>query len=983
MDVVSMEHRRSNMERRATASRRDEREDGRGRGRDAARPVGGPHRREQEVLILGDARYDPHYLRVREADDRARVIAAMADEDVVAALAAASRDNDPYLANVLASEAQNRLRRANALTRHLGEGAMATDANGLVTQVNPAAERMVGLPADRILHRHIHDVLHPDGGRPLHDAWGDCPLLDCIRKKNPVRREDDQVTREDGTPVHVAYTASPILRPEDPDEVVGAVVVFQDIGDRKAALERIRAQQQTIEQVARNALRELSQRKRAESILRSLIEASPDAQLLVARSGGIATANPMARRLFRAKAALEGGHVEDLRPGALQVVAKALDDFETGAFQLTARRPDGGEFPAEVMSALVSAEGEPLVVLAVRDVTARKRAEEARAHLAAIVHGSQDPIIGRALDGTITSWNPAAERLYGWKEEEVLGMPADVITPPDAEDTLQRILDAIREGRSIEGLETVRIHKDGRRIPVSINLWPVRDDTGRIVGAAAIHRNLGEVASARRRLEEATQVLGRIFETTHVGIAYIDPDLRFVQVNRACADALGLTADDLVGRRVTDLFVAEDARAAFERVLATGEPHRAFAEPHPGPAEDRDETTCWDWTLQPIREADGTVRGLLLTCLDVSARVRAETALRQGEARFRSVFERAPAGIIIVEEDLRVREANEAFLSLLGYVREEVVGRRLTEFVHPDEAEIDQAVALDLFSGGGRGHRREKRHVGKDGEVVWTDFSLAVVADGGGRPYAIGIMQDARERKRAENRLREREASLRAVIESDPAPVAVVDDAGAIRVANPALERMFGYHKDGLVGMPIDVLMPGADGARHPDVRRAGYLPDGHVPPGEPKPTVIGRRHDGEEFPIEVSLAPFRLGDETLVVVALRDARPAGGEAAEAREASRLASRSREDERERRSLERDAVQRSLAAASSLGRIESDLARPSSGDPASAEGLLHDARVAAREAADAIQGPIRSGERSPGAKDVPGNPTIDDGPEGDG
>ena len=134
-----------------------------------------------------------------------------------------------------------------------------------------------------------------------------------------------------------------------------------------------------------------------------------------------------------------------------------------------------------------------------QDVTERKRAEEESARLAAIVESSDDVIIGKTLEGIITSWNEGAERIYGYSAEEAVGQPILMLVPPDRPNEISRILASIRRGEKVDHFETVRMTKGGRRLDISLSVSPIRDAAGNIVGASTIARDITE----RKRAEEA------------------------------------------------------------------------------------------------------------------------------------------------------------------------------------------------------------------------------------------------------------------------------------------------------------------------------------------------------------------------------------------------------------------------------------------------------------------------------------------------
>ena len=121
--------------------------------------------------------------------------------------------------------------------------------------------------------------------------------------------------------------------------------------------------------------------------------------------------------------------------------------------------------------------------------------------MAALVESSDDAIIGKTLDGTITSWNAGAERLYGYSGDEVIGRRIDVLVPPDHADDVQKILERIAAGRKVRHFETVRVAKDGRRLDVSVSVSPVLGGDGRVVGASTIARDISETKRAQRELE--------------------------------------------------------------------------------------------------------------------------------------------------------------------------------------------------------------------------------------------------------------------------------------------------------------------------------------------------------------------------------------------------------------------------------------------------------------------------------------------------
>ena len=143
------------------------------------------------------------------------------------------------------------------------------------------------------------------------------------------------------------------------------------------------------------------------------------------------------------------------------------------------------------------------VVLVFRDISERRRADHARAWLAAIVDSSDDAVISKTLDGQITSWNPAATRLFGYAAEEIIGKPVTVIIPAELHAEEADVLARLRRGERVEHFETVRLAKDGGRIDVSLTVSPIRDQYGTIIGASKIARDITERKRVEQKLVEA------------------------------------------------------------------------------------------------------------------------------------------------------------------------------------------------------------------------------------------------------------------------------------------------------------------------------------------------------------------------------------------------------------------------------------------------------------------------------------------------
>jgi PAS domain S-box-containing protein len=311
-----------------------------------------------------------------------------------------------------------------------------------------------------------------------------------------------------------------------------------------------------------------------------LLEAAPDAMVGVDPAGRIVLVNAQAERLFKYKRQdLLGRPVEVLVPEGLRdvhpehrqrYVADPVPRPMGAGLELTARCADGTEFPAEISLSAVDTDQGRMVSAAIRDVTERRRAAEAQQRLASIVRSSSDAIIGKTLEGMITSWNPGAFRLYGYEEKEVLGRNADMLFPPDQRHVERQMLARISAGERIEQHETMRVCKDGRMIKVSLTLSPILDGAGQIVGVASMSRDIGD------RLRAEAKFRG-LLEAAPDAIVGVGPDGRIVLVNAQAERLFGYRRGELVGEPV-EVLVPYDARAQHPAHRT-----RYFTNPDPRP----------------------------------------------------------------------------------------------------------------------------------------------------------------------------------------------------------------------------------------------------------------------------------------------------------------------------------------------------------------------------------------------------------------
>jgi PAS domain S-box-containing protein len=253
--------------------------------------------------------------------------------------------------------------------------------------------------------------------------------------------------------------------------------------------------------------------------------------------------------------------------------------------QFQGLRKDGREIPLEISLGDHMIGDNRVFTGIIRDITERKGAEEAlrrsEARLRQLIEGSEDAIFSKELDGTITSWNASAERVYGYTSGEAIGQNVSILAPTDKLQELKLILDQLRRGEKLDHFETARVRKDGRRIVVSLSISPIRDDSGAIVGASTMARDVTERKRAEQALRESEAKLRGLWESAPDGIFVIDSEATILDMNRAGERLMDRDRSTVVGHRLTEFipppstptllrFIDEQVAGATTRNLHEG-----------------------------------------------------------------------------------------------------------------------------------------------------------------------------------------------------------------------------------------------------------------------------------------------------------------------------------------------------------------------------------------------------------------------------
>jgi PAS domain S-box-containing protein len=388
------------------------------------------------------------------------------------------------------------------------------------------------------------------------------------------------------------------------------------------------------------------------------------------------------------------------------------------------------------------------------DITDRKKADESRAWLAAVVSTSNDAIVSKTLDGIILSWNKSAERVFGYTASEAIGSSINLVIPPELREEENRILARLRRGESVEHLETVRVRKDGQRIDVSLTISPIRDETGRIVGASKAARDITEHKRAMAAIAESEARYRAVVENQSEMLCRFRADGTLLFTNDAYARMLGSARDTLVGKSLWDFIPdtqRQESRATLQRLTPIS-PESTV--------ENQIETASGNrwifWTNRALKfDSSGAVLEVQATGIDITDRKRTEKALFDSEQRFAHFMNRLPGLAWIKDTDGRYIYANEAAAHAFNTPRDGLVGKTDSDLFDAETAaqfRNNDLRALDAPEG--IQNVETLRH--QDGTIHHSIVSKFAIPGDDGRPTLIGgVAIDITERKRAEEALRD------------------------------------------------------------------------------------------------------------------------------------------------------------------------------------------------------------------------------------
>ncbi|HEX5229654.1 MAG TPA: PAS domain S-box protein [Bryobacteraceae bacterium] len=620
------------------------------------------------------------------------------------------------------------------------DAVVITDSSGVIQYVNPAFTAMTGYSSEESLgHRPsiLKSGRQPEGF--YRDLW-------ATIKSGRVWHSEIVNRRKDGT----FYTEEMQITPVQgaSGEIVSFIAIKRDVSTRRAAEE-------------------------AQRFLAAIVESSLDAILSLTLDGVVLTWNRAAESVFGYSAAeIVGKRASILVPperhfGLAHLLAEAAEGRSVPHHEGLSVRKDGCKIHVEVaVCPIRNPAGEVTAgSFIIRDITERKKAEEAQALLASIVEYSDDAIDAVDLNGNVVTWNRAAETLLGYSAEEMIGKNIRGLAP-GGNSELDRCLGIIKKGERVPRFHTVHRAKNGQVIDVSVAVSPIRNSAGEVVGASAIVHDIGPRLLAERRLRESEGLFREIFAHAPFGMCVGSFDGRFLQVNEQLCQMLGYSEDELLGRTVRDISHPDDVEASFARLRQLRSDPSKPLEAEKRYIHRAGHVVWGRIKLAPVQDSSGKPEYMVVHVEDISERKRTEEALKESEERFRNIADSSPSMLWVADAKGSVEFMSRKLLEFGGTTLEQSNGAQWVRFLHPDDAvsyvEAFRAAVRDRAV-----FRTETRVRRYDGEWRWLgSYATPRFSPSGEFLGHVGLSSDITERLKSEQALRASEEKFRQLAEN-------------------------------------------------------------------------------------------------------------------------------------------------------------------------------------------------------------------------
>ncbi len=511
-----------------------------------------------------------------------------------------------------------------------------------------------------------------------------------------------------------------------------------------------------------------------EEFFRGLLENALEGVLLLGKDGQIQYVSSSIERILgyspeerMGKSFLEPVHPEDVMR-VKEWFQKILDDpgkSQTAEFQIRHRNQSWRTLEATGKSHFTENSTLQGVVLNFRDVTERKKAEGTTARLATIVESSNDAIYLITPEGVILSWNQGAERIYGFKPEEIAGRDMGLIVPTDSWPDFEKLLDKVWKGNPVSNFVIQQKTKAGKPILVSLTISPIREVSGQFSRASVIARDITESEQARTKQQmlqdERDQLLEQLqlqMERMPVACLLGDQNFNYTYWNPAAEKMFGYSFKEVEGRHPNSLIVQSQSRSYVDSIfkrIAQGDmtAQGVYSE---NLRKDGSVIIC-EWYNTPLNDPDGNFNGVMSMAIDVTERQKAEEV----QSHLGAILQQTTDAVFGSDLDNRIFSWNRGAETMFGYGFDEILGQPVTCLAPPDRK--DEMIQIrQIALKGDAVSNYETVRLKKNGESIEIALTLSPIKDSRGKIIGVSaIARDITDRKKAEESLRKHEEQMR------------------------------------------------------------------------------------------------------------------------------------------------------------------------------------------------------------------------------
>jgi PAS domain S-box-containing protein len=627
------------------------------------------------------------------------------------------------------------LRRSEEHFRSLIENASdiitVLDLDGTIRYESPAVERVLGYKPEGMIGKNVDEFSHPDDVRAtsLLTAGVGEPANGPVSRELRFKHQDgDWRTLE---------VFGRLLR--DESGAAQVIINSRDITERNRAAETL---------------------KESETLFRSLAE-TVSAAIYIYRGSKFIYVNPAAETIT--------GFTHDELMG-MEVWDLLHRDFLEDAKERALLRQKGEDVAAhsetkilakngearwlDITPRLIRFQGEQAVLATAFDITERKGWEDAirqsEEKYRTILQSIQEGYYEVDLTGNLTFFNDSLSRIVGTSPERLMGLNNRDYTDADTARRLYGAFNQVfRTGEPIEEFQYQIVTRGGVHKFLETSILLRRDQAGKTSGFRGTVRDITERQQADIALRESGERYRLLFESNPQPMwAYDLETLSFLAVNEAAIHHYGYSRDEFLAMTIRDIRPPTDVPALLDAISQLNGGSELMAS--------RWQHCRKDGTIIDVEITSHTLefsgrRAELVLATDITDRKRSEQALRESEARFRTIFEDSAIGICISDLDGEIMQANPALFEMLGLSAEDIQSSTIDSITHADDRAISQQLFTDMVEGRGNGYKQEKRFIRKDGSALWARVTVSLVRDANGRPlFAIGMDEDISAQKQAE-----------------------------------------------------------------------------------------------------------------------------------------------------------------------------------------------------------------------------------------